>query len=305
MDVFSGSFLGPTEGGYSCSGQQTGYERFHDGGGDLPVSHTRHHHDTLVARPGMLRTHGWRVRWTHTSHTLSSVWNHQYVHCWRSLFFCLPPVCLPVWTGWSPRLSQIRSQLQQHGLSSELKPPQVLLLICWQHLGSKTVNSPTPWDAEPHGTFWWSQSLDSQKYYYPKDKSFVVSLYCAEIALWLVTSYLASYLAFLFFDVWTCLNTEPRWPNRLPLWQSCQIASITEGCFFSGFDSKQNPILTFGFSVCDRSHTEFMRCLMSVSLTVTIEKIAAPWVLEIKSAAQDRAPLLCYFYFCPKPKACK
>lgn len=103
--LFSDSSLGPTEGGHSCSGQQTGYERVHDGGGDLPVSHTRHHHVTLVARPGVLRTHRGRVRWTLTSHARTHTHSPlPEISRWRSLFFCLPPAYLPVWTGWSPRL---------------------------------------------------------------------------------------------------------------------------------------------------------------------------------------------------------
>lgn len=61
MGVFSGLNLGPSEGGHSRFGQQTGCERFHDGGGDLPVSHTQHHHNTLMARTRLLRTDRRRV----------------------------------------------------------------------------------------------------------------------------------------------------------------------------------------------------------------------------------------------------
>lgn len=68
--VFSGLNLGPPEGSRSRFGQQTGCERFHDGGGDQPVSHTRQHHNTLVARSSLLRTDRRRVSGTHTSHTL-------------------------------------------------------------------------------------------------------------------------------------------------------------------------------------------------------------------------------------------
>lgn len=66
MCVSSGLIAGPSEGGRPRFGQQTGYERFHDGGGDLPVPHTRHRHNTLLARPGLLRSDWGRVSWTHT-----------------------------------------------------------------------------------------------------------------------------------------------------------------------------------------------------------------------------------------------
>lgn len=57
-------FLGPAECIYSRSGQQTGREGLHDGGGDLQVPHAQLHHNAPVAHPGMLCSHGRRVSLT-------------------------------------------------------------------------------------------------------------------------------------------------------------------------------------------------------------------------------------------------
>ncbi|CAF90198.1 unnamed protein product, partial [Tetraodon nigroviridis] len=80
---------GPPEGGHSGFGQQTGCERFHDGGGDFAVSHARHHHDTLMACPSLLRTDRRRVRRTHASH--ASHTSHTLLH---PLTLALSSLCL-------------------------------------------------------------------------------------------------------------------------------------------------------------------------------------------------------------------
>lgn len=147
------SSAGSTEGCYSCSGQQTGCERFHDSSRDLPVSHTQHHYNTPVARPSLLRADRRRVSWVHASHALSPLSDTVRQRHWRSppqptILLSPPPVYRPVWTGWRPRSLQTRVQ-------QRLKRPHTGLFGCWHCFPGPT----------PHQQFWWSPSLDTQKYY--------------------------------------------------------------------------------------------------------------------------------------------
>lgn len=119
--------IGPTEGSDSHSGQQARCEGLDDGGRNLPVPHPRFHHNTLMARPTLLCSDRRRVSGTHASRFLS-FWRHQressvntkfleFLQFFLTLSLSLSPVYQPVWTGWSPGLSQTRTQLRLNKLS--------------------------------------------------------------------------------------------------------------------------------------------------------------------------------------------
>lgn len=72
---------GPGEGSHSYFGKQTRREGLDDGGGDLPVPHTRLHHNTPMACPSLLRSDRRRVSLTHFVLSLSVY--HQWVNYWR------------------------------------------------------------------------------------------------------------------------------------------------------------------------------------------------------------------------------
>lgn len=66
-----GDYVGLKECSCSDFGQQARHEGLYDGCGDLPVSHARLHHNSPLARPGLLRPNRRRVSTTDTPHSLS------------------------------------------------------------------------------------------------------------------------------------------------------------------------------------------------------------------------------------------